>query len=475
MMYRVATKKHIFIGILLCLLVLVSLITLLIINTYSKANRQILQFETMSGPIVNPLMGWAPWANAEESYQPHTLVYADLTWREFEPQEGVYDFATFEQKKQLDRWRREGKRVVFRFVLDTPRDEVHKDIPDWLFEKINREGDYYDNVYGKGFSPNYSNPILINYHKLAVKALGDRYAQDGFFAFVELGSLGHWGEWHTSPEIRDLPIESIRDLYVYHYIDAFPDVHLMMRRPFTIANELDLGLFNDMTGNVSHTTTWLDWIKNGGNYLPGEKGTLVPMMQGWKLAPIGGEQAPDISDQQMYDTDLETTLQLLRESHTTFIGPGSPYRVRGGGLLQDGIDQVLSTIGYRLYLDRVEMPLSVKFGTEIQINFTFSNDGIAPFYYKWPVLLYLFNPNGQMVNTYPLQLNLTEILPGELYDVSFNLPVDSLENGRYMIGVAIIDPMTGQPGVELANKSDRSDLIVEAGVFEVDWLFEFLK
>jgi hypothetical protein len=121
------------------------------------------------------------------------------------------------------------------------------------------------------------------------------------------------------------------------------------------------------------------------------------------------------------------------------------------------------------------MPLSVKFGTEIQINFTFSNDGIAPFYYKWPVLLYLFDQSGEMVNTYPLQMDLREILPGEMYAVSLSLPVNGLENGRYMIGVAIIDPMTGQPGVELANKNDRNDLIIEAGAFEVDWLFEFLK
>src|SRR5215208_66415 len=94
-------------------LLLVSLvIVFLSFYFYSNANKQIITIDTISGPIVNPLMGWAPWATIKESNQPHTLVYADLTWRNFEPDEGVYDFNTFEKKQQLARWRKEGKRVV---------------------------------------------------------------------------------------------------------------------------------------------------------------------------------------------------------------------------------------------------------------------------------------------------------------------------------------------------------------------------
>lgn len=466
----VSGKRNYYVGVILYLLLLFILTIIFAYNSYSEMNKQILYLATTSGPTVNPLMGWAPWANVEESYQPHTLVYADLTWRDFEPQEGIYDFGAFELKQQLARWRMEGKRVVFRFTLDVPRDDAHMDIPDWLFEKINGDGDFYDNSYGKGFSPNYSNPLLLKYHRLAVEALGDRYGKDGFFAFVELGSLGHWGEWHISPELRQMPSENIRNLYVYDYVNAFPGVHLMMRRPFTIVQELDLGLFNDMTGNVEHTNGWLDWIENGGDYLPDEKNTLVPIPHGWERAPIGGEQAPDVSNEQMYGTNLETTLKLLRESHTTFIGPGGPYKIETGGFLQNGIDQVLSTIGYRLYVDHVEMPISVKFGNEIQFTFVFSNDGIAPFYYEWPTILYLFDENGSTIGSYPIHIDLRKILPGQMYEAPFVLPVNSLENGKYSVGIAIIDPITGRPGVKLANESVRDDLIIEMGSFGVDWL-----
>lgn len=432
---------------------------------------QTIYYGKLSGPILNPLMGWAPWATIKESRQPHTLVYVDLTWKDFEPREGVFDFGAFEKKQQLTRWREEGKRVVFRFISDIPGDKAHIDIPDWLFEKINGDGDFYNNEYGKGFSPDYSNPIFIKYHHLVIKALGDRYGQDGFFAFIELGSLGHWGEWHENAALRQLPSEDIRNLYVYDYVNAFKSAHLMMRRPFTIAPKLGLGLYNDMTGSLEDTNIWLGWIKNGGDYLPNEKNTLVPMPNGWERAPIGGEQAPNMSNEQIYATGIETTLQLLRESHTTFIGPGGPYKVEPNGPLQGGIDQVLSTIGYRLCIESVEMPLSAKFGKEIHIKFRFSNEGIAPFYYEWPTRIYLFDESRNIVNTYSLSMDLRKIIPDQVYEVPFSIFVGNLKNGKYTIGFAIIDPITGLPSVKLANENVRDDLIQEVGMFEVKRLF----
>jgi hypothetical protein len=230
-----------------------------------------------------------------------------------------------------------------------------------------------------------------------------------------------------------------------------------------------------MTGSPEDTSTWLAWIQHGGDYLPDEKNTLVPMPDGWKKAPIGGEQAPNMSNEEVYAANLETTLFLLEESHTTFIGPGGPYEVDVSGPQQAGIDQVLSTIGYRLYIEKAEMPIVVKFGKDMPIKFDFSNAGIAPFYYDWPVKIYLFDENGKIIGTYPLQMDLRKILPDQAYQVSFTLPVGSQENGKYSIGIAIIDPRTGKPGVKLANESVRQDLIQEVGTFEVNWLINWPK
>ena len=440
---------------------------------YVKLDQRTILFTPLDGPLLNPLMGLAPWGNENRILQPHTLVYADLSWRNFEPEEGKYDFDAFEKSNQLNRWRLEGKRVIFRFVTDFPGDEKHIDIPDWLFEKINGDGTFYDNEYGRGFSPNYSNPDFMRYHQRVIKALGEHYGGDSFFAFIELGSLGHWGEWHTY-DMQLFPSTDVREKYVLDYVDAFPKTHLLMRRPFTIASDLNLGLYNDMTGNFQATSEWLAWIDNGGPFLPQEIGGVVPMPNGWKLAPIGGEQAPIVKNDEMYGSDLDSTLLLLKQSHTTFIGPGGPYDVPLNSLLQNGIDKALSVIGYRLYVSRVELPTVVRFRRAVNLNIQFSNSGIAPFYYPWNVYLYLFDENGGAVRKDLLPIDIRQITPEQIYSFSYSLSVENLNDGTYTLGIAIIDPITGAPGVRFANINERDDLIQQIGSFQVKKINTFL-
>ena len=449
---------------------LVILLTFVGLIVFIKINNQTLKYLPVTDPYINPLMGWAPWATIEKSEQPHSLVYADLTWREFEPQEGEFDFSNFETRNQFKRWTAEGKRVVFRFVLDKPGHEEHIDIPDWLLVKINSDGDFYDFDYGKGFSPNYSNPILIDHHQKAIQALGLKYGQDGFFAYIELGSLGHWGEWHVNygSGIKTMPLEAVRNMYVKHYVEAFPNTRLLMRRPFSIASQLNLGLFNDMTGDLAASETWLNWIDNGGEYTQTKEiNAYTPMSEKWKTAPIGGEQTGSMSDYQLYDQNLDQTLQLLKESHTTFIGPGSPYKQKIGGALQNGIDQVLSTIGYHLYIDQIIMPRRVYMANKITIQFDLGNAGIAPMYYNWPVRFYLLNIDGTIASDYPADLDTRKILPGEISSYKITILLENIKNGVYSIGFAILDPHTNQPAVKMAMENLREDLIQELGQVEI--------
>ena len=177
-------------GIVCCVSVLVILIAMI-------AVRRIIPSKTCTygdtGEVYNnPMMGFAPNADYVEAVGNNTLVYVDVTWRELEPLEGVYDYEGIEEDNFLEMWRRLGKKVVFRFMCDEPSDVEHMDIPDWLYEKTG-DGTFYDTGYGKGYSPNYANETFIEAHARAIENLGRRYGQDSFFCFIELGSVGHWG------------------------------------------------------------------------------------------------------------------------------------------------------------------------------------------------------------------------------------------------------------------------------------------
>lgn len=77
------------------------------------------------------------------------------------------------------------------------------DIPEWLYEKTDQAGTWYDVEFGKGFSPDYNKEQFIAYHRKAVEAMGEHWGQDGLISYIELGDLGHWGEWHVNYSCRN--------------------------------------------------------------------------------------------------------------------------------------------------------------------------------------------------------------------------------------------------------------------------------
>ena len=245
---------------------------------------------------------------------------------------------------------------------------------------------------------------------------------------------------------------------------------LLMRRPFEIAANEKLGIFNDMTGDEDATLTWLSWIENGGEYKQSDEvGFLKPMPNGWAYGPIGGEQTHTLKNDFVYGKNIETTISLLRRSHTTFIGPGGPYNEVYGGALQSGIDAVLENIGYRFFLAKAKMPFVIRepVSGPIQIDLLLGNDGVAPMYFNWPTKFFLFDEDGAIVLEHAVKMDLRNVLPGQLIPVASNIPVVDLKPGNYSVGFAIIDPLTNQPAIRFANPNNRSDLIFEIGTFRV--------
>ena len=410
--------------------------------------KTIKQYKESQAAFGNPLMGYVPSAWYNEVSEDISLLYMDITWAELEPEEGVYNWASIDEENQISRWRKEGKHLVFRFVCDIPSDEEHMDIPEWLYEKSGKAGKWYDGEYGKGFAPDYNNPTIISCHEQAVKALGEHFGQDGLISYVELGSLGHWGEWHVnySEGIQRIPREAVRDKYILPWTEAFPDARILMRRPFASAERYGFGLYNDMTGQPEATQSWFDWINNGGEYdQTGEKNVIVPMKDFWKTAPSGGEFTSSLSMEEMLDTNLSGTVEMIREAHTTFLGPKIPDEN-----YVDGYKEVLKNMGYRLWISMAELKNTAK-GSRLKL--TWENSGVAPMYKEWPVYVYIEDESGKLVEKSRISIKISSLLPGEKATTLTALETErlnSLLEKGYRISVGIEDPMTELPCVRFA-------------------------
>lgn len=410
--------------------------------------KTIKQYKESQAAFGNPLMGYVPSAWYNEVSEDISLLYMDITWAELEPEEGVYNWASIDEENQISRWRKEGKHLVLRFVCDIPSDEEHMDIPEWLYEKSGKAGKWYDGEYGKGFAPDYNSPTIISCHKKAVRAIGEHFGQDGLISYVELGSLGHWGEWHVnySEGIQRIPREAVRDKYILPWTEAFPDAMILMRRPFASAEKYGFGLYNDMTGQPEATQSWLGWINNGGEYdQTGEKNVIVPMNDFWKTAPSGGEFTSSLSMEEMLDTNLSGTVEMLREAHTTFLGPKIPDEN-----YVDGYKEVLKNMGYRLWISMAELKNTAK-GSRLKL--TWENSGVAPMYKEWPVYVYIEDESGKLVEKSRISIKISSLLPGEKATTLTALETErlnSLLEKGYRLSVGIEDPMTELPCVRFA-------------------------
>lgn len=410
--------------------------------------------------LNNPYMGWAPSAEGGPYAQPHRLVYINTTWSELEPEKEQYAFQFFEDKYQFDYWRSKGIHIILRTNMDFPSNEKHMDIPNWLYSEIDGDGIWYDMDYGLGFSPNYSNPKLIAYHQKLIQALAARYNEDDLIPIIALGSIGHWGEWHTKQdELLPIPFPSIEisNQYVDHYLDAFTNKFLVMRRPFSIAKENNIGLYNDSFGNMDQTyNNFISGINNG--YFDQLAAILQPPMPDyWKQSPSGGEIANPPGMLCFESTQIESTLQQVRDCHTSWLGPSCPAYQALGSELQDNFGLVLKTMGYRFTIHSIKHPPKVKAGNTLSIKMILENKGVAPFYYSWPLELSLVDVNDNIVFKTILSEDIKSWLPGKHeISTSINIPSD-LAEGKYRLCAGILNPATNAPSIDFAIENRRID------------------
>jgi hypothetical protein len=183
----------------------------------------IVRFAPAPGPLDNPLKGWGTYTGVP-IYQPYSMVYRYVAWRDLEPRSGDYRFAEWEAKTWTGA-AAEGRHVIFRVYIDYPT--LRSGLPDWLREGGVRETTYPD--FGGGVSPDYENPQLVAAMERLIAALGARYDRHPRVAFVEAGLLGHWGEWHTYPNPALFASAATQRRVVDAYRSAFPNKKVMFR------------------------------------------------------------------------------------------------------------------------------------------------------------------------------------------------------------------------------------------------------
>ena len=424
---------------------------------------------TDSGTVfANPHMGFAPSATGGPYAEPHSLVFNYLSWKDIEPAKGVYDFATFEKVNKFTYWKSLGVKMIFRIYADFPDQSDHLDIPQWLYNET-KDGTHYNNSYGMGYSPNYGNQTFIDAHKRLILAMANRYNNDPFIALVEIGSVGHWGEWHTykgSDSVVPFPSQSICDQYAQPYVDGFTNKKLVMRRPTQIGLNHNVSLFNDNIGDYDQVYTWfLDWTKNGYKWwMTGE--SMPAMPDYWRNAPVGGESMLGFTNT-LSDANAQGTMQQVSDLRLSYWKTNDTAYASLSATVKARIAALKKRMGYRFLISSSTMNAEVASGSSLNIGFTMENSGVAPFYYNWPLQISLIDAYGKTIVSKTTGFDIRKVLatPVNANEV-LSLPVGTAP-GKYTVSVAVLNPETMLPGVAMANNRKLANGSYAIGTVQV--------
>lgn len=418
--------------------------------------------------LPNPFKGLVTTAAefTENPMLPQSLVYADITWEALEPARGVFNWDALEAG--WERHTKLGRRVGFRIKLADPWVGGHADIPAWLVEAGVPLHSY--SVEGSaGWAPDWDDELLLEEHDRMISDLGRRYNSDPRIAWVDVGSYGLWGTWHLfgNEALTAQPGSKTRILTAY--LRAFPDKQLAL--PYeddSAARFLTAyggGLRNDFLGFPRENTCYLESLNR-----------IQPGLNEWlfKRAAIIGEFGNgEAGALEALSDRFDDNLEFIRQAHWSWIGPagGSLINPRTPALRAKA-ETLYKTLGYRFAVSELTHESSLIRGQTLHLAVKILNQGVAPFYYWWPVEIALIGAAGQPA----LALNATTAspawdprawLPGS-HELFLNVVVpETAAPGEYQIALAILDPATSTPGIRFANETRRPDGRYSFSVFEV--------
>jgi len=145
-------------------------------------------------------------------------IYFRLAWSYIEPEEGVFNWAVLDSI--IDRWVPRGKTVSFR--ITAKETGIVYATPEWV-RIAGAKGEFINepSLRIKAWAPDYGDPVFLEKLENFHKAFAAKYDEKPYTAYVDIGSIGEWGEGHTAYSgWTDVPVEIVKkhiDIYKRNY------------------------------------------------------------------------------------------------------------------------------------------------------------------------------------------------------------------------------------------------------------------
>ena len=345
-----------------------------------------------TGPdIANPMRGWYKWRNQEVLVPPpppSVDAYQRYEWRTLES-DPSQPLTLSAMETAYNQARANGQKFSFR-------------IRDYVDGSTNAVPQYIINQglatqNGSVYVPRWSDPTYQAAVRAFLLRLGQRFNNDPYIGWIDIGMYGNFGEWANAP-INNVPdgstaLKSIIDAHVA----AFPNQQLLVMTKSQPASALyGLSIVPNSTNNLRYPLGWRVDCLGAPGYFDFHTATkyssLWPVMQhSWEKAPVIVEFC-NRSDES--PTQTATDLDFY---HISGIGNGNSNRWTAWTDTQREIVRTaVRQAGYRFIVPSVVVSALYP-GNSFTITTQLANVGNAPVYEDWTVSYQLKNTSGTVV------------------------------------------------------------------------------
>jgi hypothetical protein len=319
-----------------------------------------------------------------------SVMYFRLPWSFFEAEDGKYDWSIIDDA--INRYKKYG----FRFAIRVTTSEIDKVIPfatpRWVYErgaKYNRFTATYPGRFdenGSNYEPVFGDRIFLFYLDRFLKNFSEKYDGHNLIDFIDIGSLGVYGEGHTVSSTQIGYDSSVLLHHIDMHIKYFKKTKLMANHNYADhdpKNGRNMAVMNIIADyNIGFRDDSILMGRGTRAFYDQKIGRLFS-----KNNPVAlemGEYSTRVKSEMWNEQKIIDAIKSYRASYFGIYWYPRKFYEKEGAL----VNLICKTIGYRLIVKSVSVCRSRDVITHTAFIFVIKNVGVAPIYENLKLKIY---------------------------------------------------------------------------------------